>query len=213
MLQFEEDSEIRSGEMSKEQWNKSFSDERYVYGEIANEFIQENAHLFPKNSHIACFAEGEGRNAVYLAEKGYEVTAIDQSDIGLEKARQLAEARHVSIHTAEMDLTKDQTKADEYDGALMIFGHVPRQDQQFLFENIFNSVKKDGYVMIEVYSDQQLNYGTGGPPVESLLYRTKDILDWTKDYHCKHYFCGELERHEGIRHTGKAHVIQIIIQK
>src|SRR5699024_7941090 len=85
--------------MSKEHWDASFSDTDYVYGETANEFIQSTHYLLSENSKIACFAEGEGRNAVYLAKQGHQVTAYDQSQIGLEKTTALAHKNGVEVAT------------------------------------------------------------------------------------------------------------------
>ncbi|QKY71395.1 hypothetical protein [Lentibacillus sp. CBA3610] len=64
----------------------------------------------------------------------------------------------------------------------MVFGHVPKQDQPFLMDNMMDSVQSGGYVMFEVYSDDQLNYRTGGPPALDMLYNPADILDWIKNY-------------------------------
>lgn len=199
--------------MSKEHWNNSFSDTDYVYGETPNQFIQEQAHLFSPNAYIACFAEGEGRNAVYLAAKGHPVTSYDQSEIGLTKTQDLAKKNQVEVETKEADLATEKVEADKYDGAIMVFGHVPRENQAFLFQNIVDSVKPGGVILIEVYSEDQLAYKTGGPPVQEMLYRPEDVLAWTRQQHHHHFFYGESERHEGKRHHGTCHIIQLAIKK
>ena len=84
-------------------WNERFSQKGYAYGEEANEFLKSTANLLPKG-RILCLGEGEGRNALFLAVAGYEVTAIDISDIGLEKTRKRAEEKNVVIHTIHADL-------------------------------------------------------------------------------------------------------------
>lgn len=198
--------------MSKERWDHSFSNEEFVYGEEANEFIQEKSALIPAESKVACFAEGEGRNAVFLAQAGHEVRAYDQSLVGLKKAKQLAAKNRVSIHTEEKDLAKDLVTAHAYDAAIMVFGHVPKEDQSSLIENLMNSVKPGGHVIFEVYSEAQLDYKTGGPRKAELLYDPVDVLSMIEPYTCKHFYYGEVERNEGPRHNGEGHVIQVVLQ-
>jgi len=199
--------------VSKAHWDKSFSEEAYVYGEEANEFIRASSHLFGEGEAIACFAEGEGRNAVYLAKQGHDVTAYDQSKVGLKKAEQLAIKNKVTIETAAVDLTNEKVPTAEYDGAVVVFGHVPAVDQPFFMENIINSVKAGGLIMVEVYSKEQLAYGTGGPPNEQLLYSPEDMLSFFKNERHIHFFYGEVTRHEGKKHNGLSHVIQVIAEK
>src|SRR5699024_4770069 len=164
--------------MSKEHWDASFSDIDYVYGETANEFIQSKHHLLSENSKIACFAEGEGRNAVYLAKLGHQVTAYDQSDIGLEKTNTLADKNGVHVTTIAKDLIKEKVDENKYDAAIMVFGHVPKEGQDFLISSLINSVKPGGYITFEVYSENQLPYKSGGPPSLEMLYNPQDILEW-----------------------------------
>src|SRR5690625_4479205 len=122
--------------MSKTHWDEQFSADTYVYGEEANAFIKEKADGFTKGGKIVCFAEGEGRNAVYLAKQGHDVIAYDQSEIGLEKANQLASKNGVVIKTEAIDLTKENVPANTYDGAVVVFGHVFKSDQRFFMNNV-----------------------------------------------------------------------------
>lgn len=197
--------------MSKEHWDDSFSGETFVYGETANQFIQDKSNRIPAHSKVACFAEGEGRNAVFLATKGHEVTAYDQSSVGLEKAKKLAATHDVTIACEEKDLTADLVDTHMYDAAIMVFGHVPKQDQAFFIENVIESVKPGGIVLFEVYSEEQLTYKTGGPGKVEALYNARDVLTLIEPYACEHFYYGEAERYEGPRHTGKCHVIQVVI--
>lgn len=198
--------------MSKKIWDERFSSEEFMYGEVANAFIKDKSILIPKRGNIACFAEGEGRNAVFLAKEGHEVTAYDQSVVGLEKTKKLASKNNVTVQTVVMDLTKERVNEVAYDAAILVFGHVPKEDQSFLLTNLMGSVKPGGYVMFEVYSEEQLTYNTGGPGIKDALYNPRDILEIIQPYKCLHFYYGEAERHEGLRHTGKCHVIQAVVQ-
>lgn len=199
--------------MAKEKWDEQFATNKFTYGKNANQFIQEKSNVFPKGAKIACLAEGEGRNAIYLAKQGYDVTAFDISTVGLEHATQLAEENLVAIQTVQADLTEKQSFHPLYDGAVMIFGHVEKADQRMLFTNLFDAVKPGGHILFEVYSEAQLPYDTGGPGKIAYLYDPQDILAWIAPYECPHFYVGEVDRREGYRHTGLGHVIQAVIKK
>lgn len=199
--------------MSKKKWDEQFSKHAFTYGKLVNEFIKAQSHHFPADAHIACFAEGEGRNAVYLAKKGLNITAYDQSIVALQNAHLLAAENNTTIHTIEKDLTEPLEKRDYYDGAIMVFGHVPKDKQSIFLNNIIQSVKCGGYILFEVYSERQLPYDTGGPGSINHLYKAESILEWISPHEIKHFYYGEVERVEGYRHTGTGHVIQVMIKK
>ncbi|PRO66191.1 SAM-dependent methyltransferase [Alkalicoccus urumqiensis] len=192
-------------------WNERFSGETYVYGKEANVFIKEKASLLEQGT-VACFAEGEGRNAVFLAERGLTVTALDNADTGLEKASALAGDRGLEIDVKKMDLTLEAPERESFDHAIMVFGHVPKSSQAWMMRNILASVRPGGVVLLEVYSEDQLDYGTGGPPDAGLLYDPEDILTWIRDHHVLHFYYGEADRVEGEKHTGRCHLIQAAIR-
>lgn len=199
--------------VSKEKWNEQFSTHTFTYGKEVNAFIKKSYKIISEKSDIACFAEGERRNAVYLATKGHTVTAFDQSLVGLKNAHELAKENNTSIKTIEQDLTLPLHKRAIYDAAIMVFGHVERSQQAIFIKNIIHSVKPGGYVLFEVYSEDQMNYQTGGPGDRNFLYDPTTILELIEPYNVKHFYYGEAERHEGYRHTGVCHVIQVIIKK
>lgn len=199
--------------MSKDKWDKQFSSSPFTYGKTVNQFIKANSGLFADKSHIACFAEGEGRNAVYLAQQEHQVTAFDYSFVGLQNAHLLASENGVKLKTVVADLTLSMERTEQFDAAIMVFGHVAKKKQAAFIENLIHTVKPNGYVMFEVYSETQINYDTGGPGNLTALYNPRDVLKWIEPYHCKHFYYGEANREEGYRHTGIGHVIQVIIQK
>lgn len=199
--------------MSDTKWDDQFTRHKHAYGKEPNEFIRKSRDVFPERAHLACFAEGEGRNAVYLAKRGYTVTAYDYSKVGLTHTKEFAKECGVEVKTIHADLTKKEVTSEMYDGALFVYGHVPKKDQSFFINNVIRSVKKGGYVLFEVYSEKQLDYGTGGPKHIDLLYKPEHILEWIAPYTCKHFFYGEKTRHEGEFHTGVGHIIQCIIKK
>src|SRR5699024_7563360 len=120
---------------------------------------------------------------------------------------------NVNVKTVETVLTNEQVGSNLYDAAIMVFGHVPKQDKPFFINSMIHSVKPGGHVTFEAYSEVQLANKTGGPPAFHMLYNTIDIVNWIDDYKCIHFYYGEARRDEGKRHTGIGHVIQGVIQK
>src|SRR5699024_3424164 len=131
--------------MPKEKWNEQFQQNKHTYGTKVNEFIQHKSTLFPDNANVACFAEGEGRNDVYLAKQGHDVTAYDISPVGLYHATLLAEEKNVKINTMEADLVDMSVERNKFDGAIMVFGHVHELNQRKFLTNMMQSVKNGGY--------------------------------------------------------------------
>lgn len=194
-------------------WQQRFQAPQYVYGETANAFIQQHYTSFPQQAKLAAFAEGEGRNAVFLATKGHTVTAFDYAQSGLDKTQMLASKNHVEVDTVLADLIEDDLPQQQFDGAFMVFGHFAQQQQEMVLQKIADAVKPGGIIMMELYSTEQLHYGTGGPPVKEMLYDAVALLQWCQQFKVLHFFTGEQTRHEGELHTGLAHTVQFIVQK
>ncbi|QIH79136.1 class I SAM-dependent methyltransferase [Macrococcoides canis] len=196
------------------QWDDRFRSEQYLYGEEVNVFVKEQ---FKNGSgKVGCFAEGEGRNAVYLARLGYDVTAYDYSIEGLKKAEQLATKYGVNITTNLKDLTiRNAVAPNQFDAAVLVFGHVNEKYQSIFFSNLIQSVKPGGYIVFEVYSKAQIEYKTGGPGDLSMLYDLEDVKAYCNENDVKIIDLAEREvfRHEGDKHYGKSSVIQGVIRK
>src|SRR5690554_6588810 len=114
-------------------WNDRYNNEHYIYGTEPNRFLAEHYSSIPKGD-VLCWAEGEGRNAVFLAEQGYQVTAVDLSDVGLAKAQRLAEARGVTITCVQADLAEFVLGENRWDGIVSIFAHLPPAVRQNLHQ-------------------------------------------------------------------------------
>ncbi len=194
-------------------WDQQFKTTEYVYGEQPNAFIEDYADFIKDYVNVAAYAEGEGRNAAFLASKEHLVTAFDYAQSGLEKTKQLAKKQDVLVNTQLIDLLHDELPVEKFDAAIMIFGHFPMEKQHDVFERIVNSVKPGGRIMMELYSIYQLPYASGGPKQLDYLYDPLHVLTWCQPYKIIHFFTGEQIRNEGTLHTGLAHTIQLIIEK
>ncbi|MCQ6560249.1 class I SAM-dependent methyltransferase [Paenibacillus mendelii] len=194
-------------------WNARFLDESYVYGTEPNVFVAEMQKRLRLSGDALAIAEGEGRNAVFLAGEGMDVTAWDFAESGLNKAKKLAEAKGVTVHTELVDLNDAQWTPDRWDEIICIFGHFPKELCRKTLSGVKEAVKPGGYFITEVYSQYQLPYQSGGPQDVELLYAPEELWQTFADWRIVHFFMGEVERHEGKLHSGLSHVIQFVGQK
>lgn len=195
-------------------WDRRFQNKTYIYGKEPNEFIvYAQKQLKLKKGSLLAVAEGEGRNAVFMSEKGLSVTAWDYAEEGLKKTQALAAERHVEVQTALADLTDADWIPEAYDAVVNIFGHIDPAGRESMLEGIKSTIKPGGYYISEVYSKHQLPYKTGGPPNEEFLYDAGEMLEAFKGWKIIHFFTGEVTRQEGKLHNGLSHVIQMIVQK
>lgn len=194
-------------------WNTRFQSENYVYGKEPNAFLKEFHQKLNLSGDTLAIAEGEGRNAVYLAEQGMNVTTWDFAESGLAKTNKLAEERGVVISTEFVDLNEANWGKAKWDEIVCIFGHFPAELRQKTLQGVKEAVKPGGYFLTEVYSPYQLPYKSGGPKDLDFLYRPDEFLKTFADWRIVHFFMGEASRHEGELHNGLAHVIQFVGQK
>jgi len=190
-------------------WDERYSDEEYAYGTEPNDFLVEAAHYLP-SGRILCIGEGEGRNSVWLAEQGFQVTALDSSSVGLEKAQRLARSRSVSIETVHADLAKYSFEEESWDGIVSIFCHLPPELRKKVHRELIRALRPGGVLVLEAYTPGQLQLGTGGPPVREMMMELESLEAELQGLNFAHG--KELERpvHEGKFHSGMGSVVQIV---
>lgn len=200
----------------KSHWNDRFAREAYLYGEEPNQFVKEITNQLNLEGSLLAIAEGEGRNAFYLAknaknhQRGLHIDVWDYSDVALEKVNQ--RKGELSISTKEVDLTEVVWLEDQYNHACCVYGHFDQTMQKAIFRGLRKTVRNGGWVFGEVYSQEQVPYASGGPRDIEYLYSPQLFLDiFAKDF-IKHFYVGEVHRHEGDLHHGLCHVIQFAIQ-
>jgi hypothetical protein len=198
--------------MNPDFWNKRYDAEGFFYGTEPNDFVKEMAPRIPSGP-ILCLAEGEGRNAVYLASLGHAVTAVDQSAAGLAKARQLAATRHVSIETAVVDLAEFTITPGGWSGIVAIFAHLPPELRRTVYRQVVAGLCLGGLFVLESYTPAQLAFGTGGPKDPAMLSTLAGLRDELAGLE---FLIGrEIERDvmEGTGHTGRAATVQVLAQR
>jgi SAM-dependent methyltransferase len=197
--------------MQVEFWNERYKEEVFAYGMEANDFLQTQS--FPAGSKILCLAEGEGRNGVYLAEQGHDVTCVDYSQEGVRKMAQLADIRGVELTTICADLNDYLLEKNSWDAIVIVFGHFPPELRKKVHGQIYQALKPGGKLVLESYHKSQLQFKTGGPMTDTLLYSEEELRSDFQAFENLKITQMEREVHEGAFHFGKAAVIQVLAEK
>lgn len=195
----------------REFWNQRYGEPGFTYGTEPNDFLRE---VSPRlEGPVLSLGEGEGRNAVFLAQRGLEVTAVDLSLVGLEKAATLAAERGVSIKTRVADLADFDLGEGEYGAVLAIWCHLPPWVRTRVHGAVARALKPGGLFVSEVYTPRQLQFDTGGPKNVELLYEPEVVRRELTGLTVER--CEELERevHEGEWHGGRSAVLQVLARK
>ena len=195
-------------------WDKRFSQDDYVFGTEPNAFLKSQAHLFAADREVLAVADGEGRNGVFLAKLGANVTALDFSKPALEKGQRLAERNDVTLKSVHQDLNEWQADEEAFDAVVAIFIQFAGPEARArLFEQIKRAVKPGGLIVMQGYRPEQINNGTGGPPFVENMYTSAILEEAFGDFEILH-----LEEHddvieEGAGHSGISALIDLVARK
>jgi SAM-dependent methyltransferase len=143
-------------------WDERYSQPGFAYGTEPNEFLPTAAGRIPVGP-VLSLGEGEGRNAAYLAGLGHQVVAVDQSEVGLAKARRLAADRGLAIETISADLARYHIEPGAWAGIVSVFCHLPRRIRLPLYAAVVRGLRPGGVFILEAYTPKQLRRDTGGP--------------------------------------------------
>jgi SAM-dependent methyltransferase len=198
--------------MVKPVWDDRYQAEDYVYGTSANDYLQSHVDQLPMG-RILCLAEGEGRNAVFLAEREFDVTAVDQSSVGLAKAHRLATERGVNITTIVADLADFHIEPQAWDGIVSIFAHIPAQARRHIHREVVGGLRSEGVFLLEAYRPEQLQYGTGGPPNTEMMMDLNGLRAELVGLELEYAADVVRDIHEGRFHTGQGAVVQVLARK
>lgn len=197
----------------KDFWQERYSETDFAYGTEPNTFLASCQSLIPAGCKALAIADGEGRNGVWLAQQGCDVTSVDYSQAGVDKANKLAAERGVKINAVCADLNEWDWPENEYDLVISIFAHFPPQMRQQVHAYILKAMKPGGSLILEAYHPRQLEYKTGGPQVAEMMYTVENL---------KEDFAGALfvqledlvaEVKEGKYHFGQGAVTRVVLKK
>ena len=199
--------------MSHTFWDQRYSGQELAYGNAPNAFLESMAGRLPRAGHALDIGAGEGRNALFLASRGLNVLAIDQSAVGMQKAQQLARARQLSLQTQAVDLQDFDAEPHSFDVITSIFVHLPAALRGRVHSSVAAWLKPGGAFLLEAYAPDQLQRNTGGPKDPSLLAPLDAILNELRALEIEHQAALVRDVTEGQFHTGEASVVQVVARK
>jgi len=162
--------------MDREAWNQRYADADLVWSAEANRFLVEEVADLPPGRALDLGA-GEGRNAIWLGERGWRVTAVDFSEIGLQKARRLAEARGVEVDWTEADLRSYSPAPGAFDLVVLVYIHLPGEERRAVVRRAADAVAAGGTLLVIGHDRTNLQEGYGGPQDPTILFSPDDVTD------------------------------------
>lgn len=200
-----------------DRWNERYSNEVFAYGEEPNVYLKEQLVKL-KLGGILFPAEGEGRNAVFAARIGWEVSAFDISSEGKKKALQLAEKNNVKVDYQVGELLTLNYTVEQFDVLALIYAHFPASIKSAFHKTLSTYVRKGGIVIFEAFSKKHLEYlakndKVGGPKEIDMLFSIDEIKSDFEDYEIIELIETEVELNEGVFHNGTGSVIRFVGRK
>lgn len=195
-------------------WNERYADAGYIFGTAPNRFLEAEAGRLPPSARILDVACGEGRNAVWLAERGHDVVGLDISPLALEKARRLAAERGVTVRFEEADLRTRALGEAQFDAIACIFIQFAAPEVRArLFEGFALALKPGGLLLMQGYTPKQLEFRTGGPGTLENLYTPEMLREAFADWRIERLESYEAELSEGTKHVGMSALVDLVARR
>jgi len=202
------------GDPELARWEARFSVPDYVFGKEPNYFLKSCAPLLPATGKVLAIADGEGRNGVWLAERGLDVLSIEYSDSAREKAKALAKERNVNAVFERADVHEWRYPEAAFDVVVDIFTQFSTPPQRATkWAGVRRTLRPGGLLILQGYTPKQLQYGTGGPKVVEQLYTRAMLEEAFGDLRNLTIVEEEREMDEGAAHSGMSAVINLTGRK
>lgn len=200
-----------------DRWNERYSQDEFAYGVQPNNYLKEQLEKLPVGT-ILFPAEGEGRNAVFAAKIGWNVSAFDISIEGKNKALRLSNANHVTIDYQVGELEKMNFRSEQFDAIALVYAHFPANLKSFYHKSLHKFLRKNGIIIFEAFSKNHLEYlakneKVGGPKDLEMLFSTDEIRSDFENYEIIELVEKEIDLNEGQFHNGKGSVIRFVGRK
>jgi 2-polyprenyl-3-methyl-5-hydroxy-6-metoxy-1,4-benzoquinol methylase len=200
--------------VSSDFWDARYATDDYIFGTAPNVFLASQAALIRPGMRALAIADGEGRNGVWLAERGVAVHAIDVSPVALEKARKLAAERGVMLAFEQADVLDWNWPQAAYDLVAAIFiQFAPPPERDRIIEGIRRTLKPGGVLILQGYTPKQIEFATGGPPSAANMYTAELLRKWFGDWDIHHLAEHESVIREGSHHHGMSALIDLVARK
>jgi SAM-dependent methyltransferase len=196
----------------KEMWDQRYSGEEYVYGTLPNLYFSEKIKALPPGK-LLLPAEGEGRNAVFAAGLGWQVTAVDYSEEGKKKALKLAENLSVNIGYIVDDLAGFDFGKEVYDAVALVYAHFTPEYRSQIHRRIVSCLKPGGMLILEAFNPDQLKNNSGGPKSIEMLYTIPMLEDDFKELTILQLEETSIDLDQGDYHQGNAAIIRLLARK
>jgi len=190
-------------------WNERYTEKEFVYGTSPNLFLTKQLEKLPAGK-IIFPCEGEGRNAVFAAQKGWQTEAFDLSEEGLKKALLLAQQNNVSISYQIEDALKAEYPAESFDAAALIYAHFPPAIRKSIHQKIISWLKPGGILILEAFNPSQVNNTSGGPKDVAMLYTEEMLKEDFMPLKTELLSSLKTTLNEGKYHQGVADIIRYI---
>jgi hypothetical protein len=194
-------------------WDERYQTPEYIFGDQPCQWLIMNQHRLPKSGSAIALGDGEGRNGVFLAEVGLQVTSVDLSEVGLSKARDLASTRGVAIQTVQADLEHYEITPESQDLIVSIYCHLPDAIRKLVHSLVEEALKPGGLFILEAFHHSQLKYQSGGPKTTDLLYDLEALTGDFQSLQILEALDGLCYLDEGARHSGLGHIVRLVLQK
>ena len=162
--------------MDRDQWNERYGGDDLVWTSTPNQFLVSEVSEFPvgRALDLAC---GEGRNAVWLAERGWTVTGVDFSPVGLAKANRLAQSRQVDVQWIASPVEAWIPPPDGFDLVAVFYLQLPQPERSVALTVGASALAPGGCLLVVAHDHDNLTRGFGGPLDDAVLYSVKDVTD------------------------------------
>ena len=197
-------------------WNDKFGGETYRYGKKPNAFVADILpEVVDEGGRVLFVGDGEGRNGVWAARQGYEVTSLEPSASGISKINRLAAEAGVEVDTICDTMPSEKVEAESYDAVVLVYIHVPKALRPGLHASCVDALDEGGVVVLEAFRpEQRLNRrDSGGPPDVALMYDAPLLQDDFQGLEVELLEEVTTELQEGPGHRGEADVVRLVARK
>ncbi|MDH5228848.1 MAG: class I SAM-dependent methyltransferase [Gammaproteobacteria bacterium] len=197
----------------KDFWNERYSEDGLAYGETPNEYLKQELARFSNLKNVLVVGDGEGRNGVWLAEQGLDVTTVDYSQAGVDRAQALAKKRQVKMASLCEDMSQWQWPQNQFDAVVSIYVHFPPDLRAQIHHYMLQALKPGGFIFMEAFNKNQLNYKSGGPPVEPMLFSEAILRQDFAEADIEFIEESVQKLDEGKYHVGDGAVVRMIARR
>lgn len=194
-------------------WDERYGSGEFQFGEAPNRYLEELRPWFRPGMRALSLGDGEGRNGVWLAQQGLEVTSLDWSPVGMAKAARLAEARGVALRAVVGDAAAWAYPPGGFDLVAWIYMHLPPPDRAAAARGVLRALAPGGLLAIECFKPGQLGRHSGGPKDPALLWSRAVVEELFGTLEVLELLEGTVHLDEGPRHQGPGEVVRALLRK